>query len=100
MATMYKANLICSKNHDHKIKKYIWSDDESQILCEEEGCKGIMNEEFDDEPKENFNIGGKYKSRPKKDARQRSLNDFKKNIFPNLDPPDKNYFRKKHKFKD
>lgn len=102
MATMYKANLICSVNQEHRIKKYIWNDDENLIPCSEEGCNGFMQEEFnDDPPLENFNIGGKFKKgRPKKEQRERSLKDFHKNTYPTLAKQDKAYFKRKHGFKD
>lgn len=40
-------------------------------------------------------VGKKYKHRPKKEARERSTTDFKKNILPTLGRVEQKHFKKK-----
>ena len=96
-STYYKANFICSKDENHIDKFYIWSDSEETHHCKVDGCDGTLIE-FDASSSESFKIN-KLKARPKAEGKKRSLDNFKKEIFPTLPKREKAMFAKKNGWK-
>lgn len=102
MATMYKQNFRCNKNFDHYKNIYIWDNEEPKTYpCEEEDCCGILEIYIPEETEKFFSttIIGKHKTRDPKEGRQRSLKNFKKEIYDTLPASDQRHFAKKYGWK-
>ena len=79
-----------------KIKKYKWSDDEEQEQCPECGEELRLHIEYVNEGPMIMTSKFKNKGRPRAEARARSLNHFKKDVYDTLPMWERKHFAKKH----
>lgn len=95
---LYMQKFFCNVCNT-AVEKNVWESKLYETPCD---CgDGVLEPIFDESEDVGFMIMSKMsKGEIRKERKQRSLDHFKKEIYPTLSKKDKKHFKKKHNIKD
>lgn len=97
--TYARFKFTCTKDDSHTEKIYLWDNDEEGFQNQKcSSCGALMA--YDEPVTSDQTVFKGLKSRPVSEGKQRSLDHFKKEIYPTLPKSDRKRFSKKHNMRE
>lgn len=97
--TCMRFRFICTEDDSHTEKIYLWNDDKEGFQnqkCSSCGASMVYEEPINGDQ----TVFKGLKSRPVEEGKKRSLDHFKKEVYPTLPKSERRHFSKKHNMRE